>query len=152
MRKSYFTPEPDGPAPLRHTLARQVRFEEVDSMGVVWHGRYPGYLEEARVAFGHRYGISYSDFIRHGTPAPIRQMDIDYLEPLFFEDVIDIEAILHWTQAARINYEYEIRKEGKIVCTGCTVQLLLDSNDDLLLAPPDFYQDFMNRWKKGVWE
>ena len=150
MRKSYFAPEPNGPTPLRHTLTRRVRFEEVDSMGIVWHGRYPGYFEEARVAFGHGYGISYSDFIRHGTPAPVRQVSIDYLEPLFFEDEIEIDAVLRWTEAARINYEYEIRRQGKIVCTGCTVQLMLDSNYDLLLALPDFYQDFMDQWKKGV--
>ena len=25
-----------------------VRFSEVDSMGVVWHGAYPLYLEDAR--------------------------------------------------------------------------------------------------------
>ncbi len=44
MRKPYFQPVPGGPPPLRMIVKRQVRFEEVDSMGIVWHGHYAGYL------------------------------------------------------------------------------------------------------------
>ncbi len=150
MRKPYFQPVPGSPPPLRMIVKRRVRFEEVDSMGIVWHGRYAGYFEDGRIALGHKYGISYSDFIRHGNPAPIRQMNIEYIEPLFFEDDIGIEAILHWSEAARVNFEYIIRKNGNNVCVGYTVQLMLDENLELLLAPPPFYLDFMEKWKKGL--
>ena len=150
MNKPYFQPIPDSPPPLRTTIKRQVRFEEVDSIGIVWHGRYAGYFEEARVALGHKYGISYSDFISHKHPVPIRQMSVDYFEPLFFEDQIEIEAILHWTPAAKINCEYIIRKDERVVCTGFTVQLILDKNFELLLAQPPFFADFMEKWSKGL--
>jgi acyl-CoA thioester hydrolase len=150
MNKPYFQNIPESPPPLRVRIKRLVRFEEVDSMGIVWHGRYPGYFEEARVTHGHKYGISYSDFIHHKLPIPIRQMRVDYLEPLFFEDEIEIEAILHWSQAARMNYEYIIRKGEKVVCTGYTVQLMLDESYQLLLAQPPFYADFMEKWNKGL--
>ena len=113
MRKPYFKPVPGSPAPLRAVVKRQVRFEEVDPMGIVWHGRYAGYFEDSRVALGHKYGISYSDFIRQRTPAPVRQMCIEYLAPLFFEDDMEIEAILHWSEAARMGFEYRIRKEQR---------------------------------------
>ena len=150
MRKPYFQPVPGSPPPLRMIVKRRVRFEEVDSMGIVWHGRYSGYFEDGRVALGHKYGISYSDFINHRNPVPIRQINIEYIEPLFFEDDIEIEAILHWSEAARINFEYIIRKNGNIVCIGYTVQLMLDENLELLLAAPPFYLDFMEKWKKGL--
>ena len=150
MRKPYFQPVPGSPPPLRMAVKRRVRFEEVDSMGIVWHGRYAGYFEDGRVALGHKYGISYSDFIRHRYPVPIRQLNIEYIEPLFFEDEIEIEAILHWSEAARINFEYIVRKDGNDVCIGYTVQLMLDEHLELLLTPPPFYLDFMEKWKKGL--
>jgi acyl-CoA thioester hydrolase len=150
MHKPYFQTAPDSPSPLRLIIKRQVRFEEVDSMGIVWHGRYAGYFEEGRVAFGHKYGISYSDFIQNNNPVPIRQINIEFLEPLFFEDDIEIETILHWSEAAKINFEYIIRKNDNIVCMGCTVQLMLDENLELLLSPPQFYHEFMEKWKKGL--
>jgi acyl-CoA thioester hydrolase len=150
MHKPYFQTIPNGPPPLRCRIDRHVRFDEVDSMGIVWHGRYAGYFEEGRVALGHRYGISYSDFISNRFPVPVRQLTIDFLEPLFFEDKIEIETILHWSEAARLNFEYAIRKDGRVVCTGSTVQLLLNDEFDLLLAPPPFYVDFMDKWRKGL--
>lgn len=150
MNKPYFKPVPNAPTPLHTTIKRLVRFEEVDSIGIVWHGRYPGYFEEGRVALGNQYGVSYSDFIRNKLPVPIRQLGVDYFEPLFFEDEIEIEAILHWSEAARINYEYIIRRDEKVVCTGYTVQLMLDESFELSLSPPPFYVDFMEKWKKGL--
>ncbi len=150
MRKSYFPVVQDAPAPLRLTVKRRVRFEEVDSMGIVWHGRYPSYLEDGRVALGRRYGISYSDFIREQIPVPVRQMQIDYYRPLRFEEDFEIRTILHWSEAARINFEYEIyTAHALLVCTGCTVQLMLDRNFDVLLSPPPFFAAFLTRWKQG---
>jgi acyl-CoA thioester hydrolase len=150
MRKSYFPFVQDAPAPLSLTIQRRVRFEEVDSMGIVWHGCYPSYFEDGRVALGHRYGISYSDFIREQVPVPVRQMQIDYHRPLRFEEEMEVKTTLHWSDAARINFEYEIRNApGQLVCTGCTVQLMLDRNFDVLLAPPPFFAAFLTRWKQG---
>ncbi len=150
MRKPYFPPVKGAPSPLRLTIRRRVRFEEVDSMGIVWHGCYPSYFEDARVALGHRYGISYSDFIREQVPVPVRQMQIDYLSPLRFEDDMDITAILHWSDAARINMEYEVHNaHGQLVCAGCTVQMMLDCSLNVLLTPPPFFTEFLQRWKRG---
>jgi acyl-CoA thioester hydrolase len=150
MRKAYFPPGKDAPRPLSLTLERSVKFEEVDSMGIVWHGRYPSYFEEGRVALGHRYGISYSDFIRERIPVPVRQMQIDYHRPLQFEEEFRIRTILCWSDAARINFEYEIHNsQGQLVCTGCTVQLMLDQDLNVLLTPPPFFAAFLDRWKKG---
>ncbi len=151
MRKRYFPLIPGAPAALRLTVQRSVRFEEVDSMGIVWHGCYPSYFEDARVALGHRYGISYSDFIREQVPVPVRQMRIDYFYPLRFEEEIEITAILVWSDAARINVEYEIcNARGQLACTGCTVQMMLDRDLNVLLAPPPFFAAFLQRWKQGA--
>ena len=56
---------------LEHRVRVNVRFQEVDSMQVVWHGHYVSYLEDARVAFGREYGIGYDDIRRAGLAAPI---------------------------------------------------------------------------------
>ena len=102
------------------------------------------------MALGNKYGVSYSDFIRNKLPVPIRKLGVDYFEPLFFEDEIEIEAILQWSEAARINYEYIIRRDETVICTGYTIQLMLDESFELLLSPPPFYVDFMEKWKKGL--
>ncbi|MCK5803180.1 MAG: acyl-CoA thioesterase [Lentisphaeria bacterium] len=149
-RKSFFPVVEGAPPPLRLCVRRRVRFDEVDSMRIVWHGRYASYFEDGRVALGHKYGISYSDFIRENIPVPIRRLQVEYLQPLLFEDEFEVETILHWSEAARINFEYAVRKlDGSLVCTGCTVQMILDETFEVLLAPPPFFQDFLECWQRG---
>lgn len=138
------------PGPLRCAVQRTVRFEEVDPMGVVWHGRYPSYFEDARVAFGERYGIAYSLLIERRMPAPIKQMHVDYLWPLRFGQSCTITAELHWSEAARMNYSYTVHDDsGLLVTTGYTVQLFVSAGGDVLLEQPDFYAELCARWKAG---
>lgn len=149
-RKHYFKQMDNAPAPLRSEVIRTVRFEEVDPLGIVWHGRYPSYFEDGRVDLGHRYGIGYMDMKQHGVAAPIKQMHMDYIKPLSFGDTAHVETQLHYNEAARLNYEFRIRNSaGEITTTGYTVQLFVDADQELLMAPPDFYAELLERWKEG---
>jgi acyl-CoA thioester hydrolase len=149
LKKDYFSDNKSIP-PLRAMAERTVRFEETDQLGIVWHGRYPSYLEDARTAFGDKYGIGYLDFYKHHVVAPIKQMHLDYERPLRFTEVFTVEIILHWSDAARINFSYIIRdKSGLTATTGYTVQVMLDTSFNLLLVPPPFYEKFREKWQKG---
>jgi acyl-CoA thioester hydrolase len=150
MKKPYFKTAPGSPAPLRLDVERRIRFQEVDTLGIVWHGHYPSYFEDARVALGNHYGVGYLDFHRENVITPIKQLWTDYIAPLHFGESCTITAILHWTVAARINFEFEIRNQtGILATTGYTVQLFLDTAGNILTYPPDFYQKFLEAWKKG---
>lgn len=148
--KPYFVDPKNAPEPLRLQVKRRVRFEEVDALGIVWHGRYASYFEDARSALGENYGIGYLDFYKNGIIAPIKKLHVDYHRPLIFPEEFSIEGILHWSDAARINYEFIIRdKKGSIVTTGYSVQVMLDKENNLYMVAPAFYQDFCRRWKAG---
>ena len=150
MNKPYFPKDKAHPAPLRMIVERQVRFEEVDMMGIVWHGRYPGYFEDARVALGDAYGIGYMDFYNNGILAPIKQLHVDHFIPLHFQEQFSIEAVLHWSDAMRINFEFIIRNhKQQVAAGGYTVQMMLDCEQNILLLAPPFYEAFRARWKAG---
>lgn len=42
------------PPPLSAGATRLVRFNEADPLGIVWHGHYASYFEDARAAFGDK--------------------------------------------------------------------------------------------------
>ncbi len=150
MRKAYFPTRPGDPKPLQALVERVVRFEEVDPLGIVWHGRYPSYFEDARVALGDKYGVGYLDLCRQGVLAPVKKMHVDYHRPLQFNERFTIEGLLHWSEAARLNYEFIIRDgEGRLATTGYTVQMLMDDRDNVLLLHPPFMQQFLSRWQAG---
>ena len=109
-RKAYFETEPGAPAPLQWDVSRRVRFSEVDALGIVWHGRYAGFFEEASAELGRRCGLSYRDFYEAGLYAPIVQLHIDYFQPLRLDEEFAIRGRLHWCEGARLNSEYELIK------------------------------------------
>ena len=55
-----------------------VRFSELDPMGVVWHGDYTLYFEDAREAFGKEYGLGYMTFFDNGFTAPLVELSMQY--------------------------------------------------------------------------
>ncbi|OBQ50112.1 acyl-CoA thioesterase [Halodesulfovibrio spirochaetisodalis] len=152
MRKDYFKIDLDAPEPLVAEVKRTVRFQEVDMLGIVWHGHYASFFEDARMALGRRYGVSYLDFYREKVAAPIRKLHADYFRPLYFDKEYSIKARLHYTDAAKINYDFFIYNETGELCTsGYSVQMLVcPESQELLLAPPPFYQDFLDNWRDGT--
>ena len=76
-------------AALSTTTHTTVRFSEVDSMQVVWHGEYVRYFEDGREAFGRQYsGLGYLDFYANGYTAPIVDLQLQYISPLTVNDII----------------------------------------------------------------
>ena len=150
MSRAYFPAVPDAPPPLRVKVERQVRFEEVDPLNIVWHGRYPSFFEDARVAFGEKYGMGYMDCYDRGILTPIKKMHVDYFRPLRFQERFTIEGILHWSEAARLNFEFILRNlAGEVTTTGYTVQMMLDTSHNVMLIPPPYVREFLERWKAG---
>ena len=97
----YFQENHDNPQPIKTEVLRRVRFEEVDPLTIVWHGRYPSYMEDGRASFGEKYGLGYMDMYREKFMAPVAQMHIDYLEPLSFPEEFKIITMLHCTDTAK---------------------------------------------------
>ncbi|MBN2761646.1 MAG: acyl-CoA thioesterase, partial [Bacteroidales bacterium] len=132
------------------TLIR-VRFSEVDSMGVVWHGNYIKYFEDGREEFGNKYGINYLDFRNRGILIPIVKIVCDYKKPLIYGDTALVETKFIDCEAAKIQYDYTLfkYKTHEIVATGSSLQVFLNLNRELLLDFPPFFID----WKKqnGLW-
>lgn len=138
------------PASLSFSTTRRIRFEEVDPLNIVWHGRYPSYLEDGRVAFGKKYSLHYLDMQKANFVTPIKEMHIDYIKPLYFDEKCTIQTTLHWSDAARLNFSYQIyNDQNELVTRASTVQLFLSLEGTLFMAKPDYYAQFCECWKNG---
>ena len=126
----------------------EIRFSEVDMMGVVWHGNYPLYLEDAREAFGAEFGLSYALYIKENVFVPIVKMDVDYKRPVRFgmRPVIRIEYVP--TDAAKVIFDYKLydKESGDVFLTARPVQVFMDRDYKLMWFSPDFY----TQWKRQM--
>lgn len=133
---------------LQATKQFEIRFSEVDSMNVVWHGSYPLYFEDAREAFGKKYGLGYMTIFSNGYYAPLVELSFKYKRPLLYEMKPLIVITYVPTDAAKIVFDYEIidERDGSVLATGHSVQVFMDKNYQLVWDNPQFYQDWKNKW------
>lgn len=138
-------------AALTNTTEIKVRFSEVDSMKIVWHGEYVRYFEDGREAFGRQYeGVGYLDFYENGYTAPIVNLQVQYLIPLTINDIAIIETRYIETQAAKFCLEYIVKRknDNEVVARGCSTQVFLDQNGEMCLNNPPFFEAWKKRWLK----
>ena len=133
---------------LESKTAFQVRFSEVDSMGVVWHGNYLKFMEDGREDFGRKHEFGYMDFFNAGLLIPIVNIECSYKKVMLTGSKGNIVTKFIDTEAAKIIFEYEIydAQTNDLVFTARSVQVFLDLNKELLLSPPAFYLE----WKKRI--
>lgn len=133
---------------LMASKALDIRFSEVDSMNVVWHGSYPLYFEDAREVFGAKYGLEYMGFFDHGYFAPLVELTFHYKKPIKYGMRPRIDIIYRPTAAAKIVFDYEIRdpRDESIIATGHSVQVFMDRNYQLVWDNPEFYTEWKKKW------
>lgn len=127
-----------------------IRFSEVDSMGVVWHGHYAIYFEDAREAFGDKYGLEYLMMYDKGYFEPIVELTFKYKRVLIYGMKPEITITYRPCEAAKIVFDYEIRdiETNEVVVTGHSVQVFMDrTTHQLVLNSPDFYEEWKTRWE-----
>lgn len=137
---------------LKTSKTFNIRFSEVDSMNVVWHGSYALYLEDAREAFGAVYGLDYMTYFHHSCYAPIVEETIRYHKPLVYGMRPRIDITYKPTEAAKVIFDYEIRDTATddLIATGHSVQAFIDTDYKLILYSPDFYRQWQEKW--GVFD
>jgi acyl-CoA thioester hydrolase len=128
----------------------KIRFCEVDSIKVVWHGNYVKYLEDGREDFGEKFGLQYLKIFDNGFTAPVVDMKLQFKQSISVGDSIIVETIYKPTKAAKIIFDYNIYKksDNSLVLTAQTTQVFMDLDGNLQLSNPDFYEDWKNNFGK----
>lgn len=131
---------------LSETIRVQVRFSEVDSIKMVWHGHYITYMEDAREAFGRKYGLEYMYIYDSGYLAPMFDIKMRYHQTATVDDVLLVTITCRPTKGAKLVFDYEIRKESDnaLVFTAESTQLFTNHQGELEPSCPPFLAE----WKK----
>lgn len=150
-KKQYFKRENNSPQPITMSVKKRISFSEVDAMAIAWHGRYLQFFEMASEELARTIGLTYQNYFDHDLRAPFVQMHVDYHRPLTLDEEVTIKARLIWTDAAKLNIEYEINKEdGSVGATGYSVQMFVTGKDNQpCLINPSLFENVKEQWKSG---
>lgn len=113
-----------------------------DYAGIVWHGTYLTWMEEARVEYLRSIGIDFADLVALGCDLPVVELSLRYHLPIRLGVSAIVKARLIETTGVRINWDYEIRSyDGKeLFVTGKVVLVGVDREKGKIMRqlPPVF--------------
>lgn len=99
-------PKPD----VEMRLAAKIRviYGDTDRMGIVYHGTYLRYLEHARVEFMRDLGELYVAMERDGYGLPVTDIQVSYLAPARYDDLVSVYVGVSRLGLARLNFAYKL--------------------------------------------
>jgi acyl-CoA thioester hydrolase len=109
------------PADYHFTHQVRARFAETDAMGVVHHGSYLLYLEDARVALMRHRDRPYGETRAGGVDLAVLEAYVKYRKPVRFDEVVDVHLTTGGATRATFQIAYLLAVDGEAHATAVTV-------------------------------
>ncbi len=124
------------------TIETEAHFHHIDPMNVVWHGRYPEFLELARVALLDKIDYAYDAMISSGFAWPVVEMNIRYAKSIVLRDRIKVIAgITEWENRLKIDFEIRSAETNKRLAKAYTTHVAVNAaNGELLWETPTVFR------------
>lgn len=131
----------------------EVRYQETDQMGVVYHANYLVWFEIGRTNYVKSLGLQYTDLEGLGYYSPVIDINIHYKKPLTYGQTATVKTSLKSYDGIRTVYSYEIFDEqGQLAVSGNSTHVVVrqDNFTPVLMRRvyPHWHQAFVNQVSK----
>jgi len=98
----------------------RVRYNEVDSMGVVYHAHYLSWFEIGRTEWIRTQGFTYRALEEQGILLPLIAAELTFKAPAHYDDQITIYTKLMEYSPLKLHFAFEIRRNEELLVSGDT--------------------------------
>ncbi len=103
---------------------KRVRYSETDKMGYLYYGEYPKYYEIGRVEMLRSLGMSYREMEDElGVMMPVASLEIRYLRPAYYDELITIRTKLLKLPDTRIRFYVDLYNDKELLINSGKVSL-----------------------------
>jgi acyl-CoA thioester hydrolase len=114
------------------TIEATVAFHDIDIIGVMWHGHYLKYLENARWALMDQLGFGFKVMSDSGFAWPIVEMHVKYVHAARLGDRLRVRAsLVEWESRLAVNY-LVVRADDERLARARSVQVAVDAHSGAL--------------------
>ena len=138
----------DSVTPQPWRLCKRVLPQHTDHAGVMWHGAYVAWLEEARVEALAAAGLSYSAIAGMGLEMPVVSMAVAYRRSIRHGDQIVLESQCGSQSGVRWPWRSRFVLDGQVMADA-RVELVIVGDGRLLRQPPDAIRPALNALQGG---
>ena len=117
----------------------KVKYYETDKMGITHHSNYIRWMEEARVDFFDKIGLSYKYLESVGVFSPVVSVECDFVSPTTFEDEVEIEVKVEEFKGVKLILSYNMKKSsGETVAVSKSSHCFVDKDGKLVILKRSF--------------
>ena len=138
----------DSVTPKPWRLHKRVLPQHTDHAGVMWHGAYVAWLEEARVEALVAAGMSYAEMTALGLEMPVVSLRINYRHALCHGDLVVLESISGCPVGVRWPWHCQMLLNGKVMADA-SIDLVMVSGGRVLRRAPAQLEQHMARLHRG---
>jgi acyl-CoA thioester hydrolase len=121
-----------------------------DYAGVVWHGTFIAWMEEARIECLRSIGVEYADLVAMGCELPVVELSVRYHQPVYMGAAIVIRTRMADIEGVRINWDYQIQSadQNVLFVTARVTLVAVDREKGKILRqlPPTVKDAFTKLW------
>ncbi len=132
---------------IRHIYQHRVRYRECDPMGMVYHAHYVDYLEAARTETLRSLGLPYRELEAAGIIMPVVALSLRFIQPAYYDDLLDIVTMIRELPRARLFLDYEVRRHEtqELLATGQVTLCFVDRARNRPIRAPKALLDVLQQ-------
>ena len=134
--------------PIESQVVITTSFQDADPMGVIYHGNYFRFFEEARRVLMEQLQYNYIEMKDSGYMWPIIDTRVKYVKAIPFNHEIRVSARLtEWENRLRVDYQIHDAVTGVRMCKAHTTQVAVEiATEEMRFVSPKVLTDKIDYW------
>ncbi|HLS70802.1 MAG TPA: thioesterase family protein [Chitinophagaceae bacterium] len=134
-----------------HQWKSRVKYGQTDQMGYLYYGNYPLFYEEGRTEAIRSLGMSYKSLEASGIIMPVKKMEMSYIRPALYDDLLLIESSILEFQPETCDLIFHTQifnEKNKLVNKGLVHLVFFDPNIKKTVPMPEVLNKLLTPYFK----
>ena len=118
----------------------RVYYEDTDASGRVYHANYLKYLERGRSNLIYKSKYNHQELLKKfNIIFVVKSLNINYLKPAFFEDIIEVQTSLNLLSRVKLNFNQKIIRNNELLVDAEVIVIPINTKGKIIKLNEELY-------------
>ncbi len=118
----------------------RVYYEDTDASGRVYHANYLKYLERGRSNLIYQSKYNHQELSKKfNIIFVVKSLNINYLKPAFFEDIIEVQTSLNTLSRVKLNFNQKIIRNNELLVDAEVIVIPINTKGKIIKLNEELY-------------
>ena len=118
----------------------RVYYEDTDASGRVYHANYLKYLERGRSNLIYKSKYNHQELLKKfNIIFVVKSLNINYLKPAFFEDIIEVQTSLKLLSRVKLNFNQKIIRNNELLVDAEVIVIPINTKGKITKLNQELY-------------